>query len=138
MLIDRLGLNLFSPAVRMIIRNLERKPWKAIASAFAICCSLMIVVVEFGLFDAMDRMMKVQFQDVQPLILIWVEREMGGSGGAAARLGLKRTTLIGKMKKLGITRPVPQNDMRTSDDEQWLRPSTERGHARLTTVCLPT
>jgi putative ABC transport system permease protein len=65
MLIDRLGLEIFSPAVRMIIRNLERRPWKAIASGFAICCSVMIVVVEFGLFDALDRMMKVQFQDVQ-------------------------------------------------------------------------
>ena len=30
----------------------------------------------------------------------WV---IGGSGGAAARLGLKRTTLIAKMKKLGIS-----------------------------------
>jgi transcriptional regulator with GAF, ATPase, and Fis domain len=32
----------------------------------------------------------------------WV---IGGTGGAAARLGLKRTTLIAKMKKLGISRP---------------------------------
>ena len=31
----------------------------------------------------------------------WV---MGGSSGAAARLGIKRTTLIAKMKKLGISR----------------------------------
>jgi formate hydrogenlyase transcriptional activator len=38
----------------------------------------------------------------------WV---IGGSGGAAARLGLKRTTLIAKMKKLGISRPVRQNEM---------------------------
>ena len=37
----------------------------------------------------------------------WV---IGGSGGAAARLGLKRTTLIAKMKKLGISRPVPTDD----------------------------
>jgi formate hydrogenlyase transcriptional activator len=29
---------------------------------------------------------------------------MSGPNGAAARLGLKRTTLQGKMKKLGITR----------------------------------
>jgi putative ABC transport system permease protein len=65
MLIDRLGLRLLTPAIRMIIRNLERRPWKALASMFAICCSVMIVVVEFGLFDAIDRMMKVQFQDVQ-------------------------------------------------------------------------
>jgi transcriptional regulator of acetoin/glycerol metabolism len=31
----------------------------------------------------------------------WV---MGGSSGAAARLGVKRTTLIAKMKKLGVSR----------------------------------
>jgi transcriptional regulator with GAF, ATPase, and Fis domain len=37
----------------------------------------------------------------------WV---IGGSGGAAARLGLKRTTLIAKMKKFGISRPVPTDD----------------------------
>jgi formate hydrogenlyase transcriptional activator len=34
----------------------------------------------------------------------WV---VGGPDGAAARLGLKRTTLIAKMKKLGISRPGP-------------------------------
>jgi len=33
---------------------------------------------------------------------------MGGPKGAAARLGLKRTTLISKMKKLGISRPARQ------------------------------
>ena len=33
---------------------------------------------------------------------------VGGSRGAAARLGLKRTTLISKMKKLGISRPERQ------------------------------
>jgi formate hydrogenlyase transcriptional activator len=37
----------------------------------------------------------------------WV---IGGSGGAAARLGLKRTTLIAKMKKFGISRPVATDD----------------------------
>jgi formate hydrogenlyase transcriptional activator len=31
---------------------------------------------------------------------------IGGPSGAATRLGLKRTTLIAKMKKLGISRPV--------------------------------
>jgi formate hydrogenlyase transcriptional activator len=36
----------------------------------------------------------------------WV---IGGPNGAASRLGLKRTTLICKMQKLGICRPVLQN-----------------------------
>jgi formate hydrogenlyase transcriptional activator len=31
---------------------------------------------------------------------------IGGPGGAAVRLGLKRTTLIGKMHKLGLSRPI--------------------------------
>ncbi|HEU5401878.1 MAG TPA: sigma 54-interacting transcriptional regulator, partial [Terriglobales bacterium] len=35
---------------------------------------------------------------------------IGGPRGAAARLGLKRTTLIAKMKKLGISRPVSHDD----------------------------
>jgi formate hydrogenlyase transcriptional activator len=30
---------------------------------------------------------------------------LGGKGGAAEALGLKRSTLYSKMKKLGITRP---------------------------------
>src|SRR5207237_6489346 len=35
----------------------------------------------------------------------WV---IGGPKGASAKLGLKRTTLIHKMQKLGISRPSPQ------------------------------
>jgi formate hydrogenlyase transcriptional activator len=54
----------------------------------------------------------------------WV---VGGPRGAAARLGLKRTSLITKMKKLGIARPVQANDMDELDEdrdgEQWLRPA---------------
>jgi len=33
---------------------------------------------------------------------------VGGPRGAAAKLGLKRTTLLAKMKRLGISRPAPQ------------------------------
>jgi transcriptional regulator with GAF, ATPase, and Fis domain len=35
----------------------------------------------------------------------WV---VGGPRGAAAKLGLKRTTLLAKMRRLGISRPIPQ------------------------------
>jgi formate hydrogenlyase transcriptional activator len=48
------------------------------------------------------------------LILLALERAgwvVGGLDGAAARLGVKRTTLIHKMKKLGISRPGRQNGM---------------------------
>jgi transcriptional regulator with GAF, ATPase, and Fis domain len=36
---------------------------------------------------------------------------IGGPQGAAARLGLKRTTLVSKMKRLGIYRPLHQRLM---------------------------
>lgn len=35
----------------------------------------------------------------------WV---VGGPRGAAAKLGLKRTTLLAKMRRLGISRPISQ------------------------------
>jgi formate hydrogenlyase transcriptional activator len=50
----------------------------------------------------------------------WV---IGGRSGAAACLGLKRTTLIAKMKKFGILRPVP------SDDRDELTDSLQGGPA---------
>jgi len=34
---------------------------------------------------------------------------VGGSRGAAAKLGLKRTTLLARMRRLGISRPVSQD-----------------------------
>ena len=63
--IDRLRAKWIHPALRMTLRNLERRPWRALASAFAICCSIMIVVVEFGMFDALDHMLTLQFRDAQ-------------------------------------------------------------------------
>jgi transcriptional regulator with GAF, ATPase, and Fis domain len=48
---------------------------------------------------------------------------IGGPDGAAARLGLKRTTLIAKMKKLGISRPVRKDEINPLTEnrksEQW-------------------
>ncbi len=43
---------------------------------------------------------------------------VGGLRGAAARLGLKRTTLISKMKKLGISRPVWRVEAAELDQNQ--------------------
>jgi transcriptional regulator with GAF, ATPase, and Fis domain len=45
----------------------------------------------------------------------WV---IGGPNGAAAKLGLKRTTLICKMQKLGICRPILQSSSDLSQPER--------------------
>ena len=48
----------------------------------------------------------------------WV---IGGPSGAAARLGLKRTTLITKMKKLGISRPMRQPEIDVPGQQDGIR-----------------
>ena len=57
-----------------------------------------------GTFDDSTRALILQALEAAEWII-------GGPGGAAARLGLKRTTLIAKMKKLGISRLVSRGDM---------------------------
>ena len=62
------------------------------------------------------------FRDSQRAVILralhasgWI---VGGLRGAAARLGLKRTTLISKMKRLGILRPVRQLEVAGVDQNQ--------------------
>jgi formate hydrogenlyase transcriptional activator len=74
-----------------------------------------------------------RFNDSTRALILQALREagwvIGGSGGAAARLGLKRTTLIAKMRKLGISRPVRKDDINplseNRESEQWWQPTTE-------------
>jgi formate hydrogenlyase transcriptional activator len=71
------------------------------------------------------------FRDSQRALILralqttgWI---IGGTDGAAARLGLKRTTLIAKMKKFGISRPVQQTETtdlsENGEDEEWCQPA---------------
>lgn len=86
-LMDRFNVQWMHPAVRMTLRNLERRPWRALASAFAICASIMLVVVEFGMFDSLDRMMSLQFRDAQREDIAVTLNE---ASSASARLELSR------------------------------------------------
>ncbi|MBX7222720.1 MAG: ABC transporter permease [Blastocatellia bacterium] len=63
---ERTGLyHGFSPALRMLFRNLERRPAKALLSILGVAVSVAILVIGFYFFDAFDRMMFVQFEKVQ-------------------------------------------------------------------------
>jgi len=65
---------------------------------------------------------EVTFEDSQRALILralqasgWI---VGGPRGAAARLRLKRTTLISKMKKLGVSRPVRQLEVTGLDQNR--------------------
>ncbi len=65
--IERLGVHRLVPTpVRIILRNLERRPVKAMMSVFGIALAAGLLVVAFFLyFDTIERIIEVQFDAVQ-------------------------------------------------------------------------
>jgi putative ABC transport system permease protein len=65
LLLERAGLRGFLPVTaRMIVRNLERYPLKALLGALGISLSVALLVVGFYFFDAVERVVAVQFNFV--------------------------------------------------------------------------
>ena len=64
--IERMGLGRLLPQpARMVIRNLERRPGRAIASVVGIACAAAMLVVGMFTLDAIDYVMRVVFQVAQ-------------------------------------------------------------------------
>jgi putative ABC transport system permease protein len=62
-LAERLGLQRFVPlSGRMILRNLERRPWKAVLSILGLALAGAILIVGFYFYDAIDYLVRVEFQ----------------------------------------------------------------------------
>jgi putative ABC transport system permease protein len=63
LLVERFGYaHIFSPAARMVLRNLERRPLRALASVVAIALAAAVLIVgQFGM-DAIDETVRVQFR----------------------------------------------------------------------------
>lgn len=60
---ERMGVQRFVPlSVRMILRNLERRPWKALLSVTALALAGAILIVGFYFYDAIDYVIRVEFQ----------------------------------------------------------------------------
>jgi putative ABC transport system permease protein len=66
-LLERAGLGrLMMPAMRMVIRNMERRPWRALLTTAGMASAMAIIIS--GLFwrDALEYMIDVQFEAAQP------------------------------------------------------------------------
>ncbi|MEM6840280.1 MAG: FtsX-like permease family protein, partial [Cyanobacteria bacterium P01_C01_bin.120] len=65
-LVERLGLQrLFSPAGRIILRNVERQPIKAGLTVLGLSLAVAILVVGHSFEDAMDYLITMQFYQIQ-------------------------------------------------------------------------
>ena len=62
----KIGLDrLCSPAVRMIFRNLERRPVKALMTSVGMALAVSMLIVGFYFFDAFNYVLNFQFENVQ-------------------------------------------------------------------------
>jgi putative ABC transport system permease protein len=63
---ERLGLaQALSISGRMILRNLERRPWKAVLTVVGMSFAVAILIVGFYFFDAIEYLVQVQFRTAQ-------------------------------------------------------------------------
>jgi putative ABC transport system permease protein len=65
-LMERLRLgHLLTPAMRMTMRTMERRPWRALLTTFGIASAMAIIISGMFWRDALDYMIGVQFEAAQ-------------------------------------------------------------------------
>ena len=125
-LVERWGLQrLFSPAGRIVLRNLERRPWRAGLSTLGIAVAVAILLVGFYLGDALSWLMTVQFQIVQreDVTIVFNEPRPASTRYGLARLpGVLRSEVFRSVPvrlrrehyqyRLGLTGIEPQGEFR--------------------------
>lgn len=63
---ERLGFaRAISLSTRMIVRNLERRPWRAVLTVIGMSFAVAILIVGFYFFDAIEYLVQVQFRTAQ-------------------------------------------------------------------------
>lgn len=83
--LERLGLHtLLSPAWRMVVRNLSRRRWKAMLSITGIACAGGMLVIGGFFLDAINHLVRVQFEVIQREDLTVVFTETRGRDGLYA------------------------------------------------------
>ena len=131
-LLERTGLGgLLSPAGRIVMRNLERRPWKAAMSILGIAMAVAVLILGSFSQDALDYLMDFQFsqQQRQDVIVTFVEPISGGARREIQKLPgvlqaeffrsvATRMRKTHRSRRVGLTGIVPTNDLfRLLDDE---------------------
>lgn len=63
--VERATAGRLAHASRMVLRNLERQPWRACMSVLGLAFAVAILFVGFVFIDVMDRLAEVQFSQIQ-------------------------------------------------------------------------
>jgi len=88
-LLERLGLTRIGPALRMILRNMERRPWRTLLAIGGVAASVAIVVMGNFFRDAIDYIVDSQFNvSMRSDVIVWMTEAADDAAvrSAAARL----------------------------------------------------
>ncbi len=78
--VERLGITRISPALRMILRNMERRPLRTALSIGGVAASVAIVVMGNYLKDAIDYIVDAQFSvALRSDVVVWMAEPAGDS-----------------------------------------------------------
>ncbi len=79
-LLERIGLSRwFSPAFRMALRNIERKPWQAVFTVTGLALATGLMVLPGSMADSIDYLLTYQWNDVQRQDAVVFLREPGAA-----------------------------------------------------------
>ncbi|WP_292933474.1 ABC transporter permease [Noviherbaspirillum sp.] len=130
--LERLGLQRFMPlTVRIIMRNLERNPAKALLSILGLALAVSLMIVGQYTFDALDEIIRIQFRTAQrdDVTLAFNEvRDMSAAHNLASLPGVLRVEPYNstpvkmrfrhRVKKTAVIGLGPSRDLRMVLDEQ--------------------
>jgi putative ABC transport system permease protein len=129
--IEKWGLHrLLSPAQRMVLRNLERRPVRALLSILGVAFSIGILLIGMTMLDSMRGMVDMQFRVIQredaavafarstdPGALRELQRLPGVIEAEPYRVVPARLSHGHRSRLLGITGLQPQGRLRSMTDE---------------------
>ena len=102
-LLERLGIQRGGPALRMIVRNMERRPWRTALSIAGIAAAVAITVLGNFFQDAIDVIVDSQFNlTLRGDVTVWTVEPVGDE----ARFGLAQLPGVTQVEAL---RFVPVN-----------------------------
>jgi putative ABC transport system permease protein len=100
-LLERLGLQAFGPATRMVLRNVERRPWRTALSITGVAAAVGIVILGYFFRDAIEIVIDTQFNlSMRSDLAVWMVEPVDD----AARLAMARLPSVTAVES---TRFVP-------------------------------
>lgn len=111
LLLERLGLRRVIPAsIRMVLRNVEHQPWRAVASIIGVACAAGVLVAGMFAFDTAMFMSDLLFRKVQREDLSVAFRRPRSPGVRHELASIPGVTRVEPYRMIAVTMSAAQRD----------------------------